>query len=338
MSADYTTANNPELPTLNETQRAALYSELASGAETGWDYSARWMADPTLTGDAGLRTLQVKNIIPVCLNSILCKPPHLRPTTLVTLIRPRADNAHTLLARLYSQHGTLAPSGTNATQSAAGHSTYASALRAGILDLLWDGTKASFYDYHISQRARSPLFSAAAFYPLWAGIIPPAVLSNQIPAFDLFASLHLVLTRYNGTFPSTFLTTGQQWDAPNAWPPHQFIAIAALEALPANLTAGALPTPPAGQSTFALVPAGQLGLDEDALPRQPLSASANASASGAGADINALNGTVVNGGNATDGEGWAAVLRRELANRYIASALCSWCVLSYSASAVMGSC
>ena len=31
-----------------------------------------------------------------------------------------------------------------------------------------------------------------------------------------------------------------------------------------------------------------------------------------------------NGGNATNGEGWAMTLQRELANRYLASAFCSW--------------
>jgi alpha,alpha-trehalase len=71
--SDYTTANTPELPTLNETQRANLYAELASGAETGWDYSSRWFSDSTLQGNAALRSLQVRNTIPVCLNSILCK-------------------------------------------------------------------------------------------------------------------------------------------------------------------------------------------------------------------------------------------------------------------------
>jgi alpha,alpha-trehalase len=134
----------------------------------------------------------------------------------------------------------------------------------------------------------------------------------------------LVLSRYNGTIPVTFLETGQQWDAPNAWPPHQYIALQALRNLPANVTGAALPTPPAGQGSFALVPAGQLNVAEGALPAQQLSVSANASASGAAADVNALNGTVANGGNATAGEGWAARLQRELANRYIASALCSW--------------
>ncbi len=52
----------------------------------------------------------------------------------------------------------------------------------------------------------------------------------------------------------------------------------------------------------------------------------NATNLGPEADINTLNGTVLNGGNATDSEGWAQTLQRELANRYFASAFCSWCV------------
>ena len=113
-------------------------------------------------------------------------------------------------------------------------------------------------------------------------------------------------------------------DAPNAWPPHQYIALQALRALPTNVTTGALPTPSSGQSTFDLIPSGQLNVSEDALPIQGLTPSTNASTTGSAADVNRLDGTVFNGGNATSGEGWAATLQRELANRYVASALCSW--------------
>ena len=113
-------------------------------------------------------------------------------------------------------------------------------------------------------------------------------------------------------------------DAPNAWPPHQYIALEALRALPANVSGGALPTPGDGQSTFNLIPSGQIVLSEDALPTQALTDGKAASQSGSAADVNRLDGTVFNGGNKTDGEGWAATLQRELANRYVASALCSW--------------
>ena len=69
---DYLTVHDPTLSTpLTDAQAADLYSELASGAETGWDYSSRFQAVPQL-GNPGPRTLNVKNHIPICLNSILC--------------------------------------------------------------------------------------------------------------------------------------------------------------------------------------------------------------------------------------------------------------------------
>ena len=70
---DYMTVHDPTLSTpLTDSQAAELYSELASGAETGWDYSSRFQLVPQL-GNPGLRTLNVKNNIPICLNSILCE-------------------------------------------------------------------------------------------------------------------------------------------------------------------------------------------------------------------------------------------------------------------------
>ncbi|KAJ7198003.1 trehalase-domain-containing protein [Mycena pura] len=54
---------------LNDSASAALYAELASGAETGWDFSWRWLAGVS----AGLRSLNIKNMIPVDLSSILYK-------------------------------------------------------------------------------------------------------------------------------------------------------------------------------------------------------------------------------------------------------------------------
>lgn len=116
-------------------------------------------------------------------------------------------------------------------------------------------------------------------------------------------------------------------DAPNTWPNHQYIILSALQALPANVTGGPIPVPAANESTFSLIPAGQLGLDETSLPGQPVRGGTsiiNATTTGSAADINVGNGTVANGGNPVNGEGWAASLQRQLANRYFSSALCSW--------------
>lgn len=294
---DYTTANDPSVsPALNETQRANLYAELATGAETGWDYTMRWFSQANAA--AGLRSLNIRNTIAVCLNSILHKN-------------------HLLLADLY-------PASDPAVQR---HRTAANNLKSGILDLFWDSQKVAFYDFILDTNARSNVFSAAAFYPFWSGVIPDEVAANATTAFSAFSSVNLVLSRYNGTFPTTFVDTGLQWDAPNAWPPHQYIILQALRQLPSNVTKGSAPSVPSGQSTFSLIPSGQLGLSEGDLPGQPVhggSTIVNATTTGSGADINVVNGTVLNGGSAVDGEGWGAALQRGLANRYFASALCSW--------------
>ncbi|KAJ6554990.1 glycoside hydrolase family 37 protein [Mycena vulgaris] len=271
---DYLTVHDPAQPVLNASQSAELYAELASGAETGWDYSSRWLTNIT----AGLRSLNVKNTVPVDLNSILYKN-------------------RVLMAELY---------GSNKT-AAARHTAAAAAIKAGVLDLFWNGTKLAFYDFNLLTNTRNDVFSAATFLP--------AVLASPQGAFGAFAALNMVLNRYNGTLPVTFIETGLQ--CTSRW--------RRCGALPANVTGGALPAPATGAGSFSLVPAGQLGLLESALPLQSLGPATNASTTGAAADVSrgTAAGTVVNGGNATAG-GWADVLGAQLANRYVASVLCSW--------------
>lgn len=63
---DYNTAAG-----LNETAQASLYAELASGAESGWDYTMRWFHANNVSG--GLPALNVRNTVAVDLNSILCE-------------------------------------------------------------------------------------------------------------------------------------------------------------------------------------------------------------------------------------------------------------------------
>jgi len=182
----------------------------------------------------------------------------------------------------------------------------------------------AFYDFNLTSNTRNSIYNTAAFYPLWEGIVPDELTNNTTAAFGFFAALNMVLNRYNGTFPVSFLESGLQWDTPKAWPPHQYIALQALAVIPSAAADGTRPSPPSGQSAFALVPAGQLALSEDTLPGHALIAGWNASLTGAAADISKLGSTVINGGNATDGETWRDALIRELAIRYMTSAFCSW--------------
>jgi neutral trehalase len=178
----------------------------------GWDYSTRWLSVPS----AGLRTLNVRSTIPVCLNSILCEF-HVRPTLEYMSCLIREDRAHTNLADFYDQVPSNAAiyqiSNGGSGSPASYHRAAASELRLAILDLFWDKNKLAFYDFNVTSNMRSCFFSAATFYPLWNGIIPDEVMSSstQNEAFGMFASLNMVSRRYNGSFPTTFINSGQQW-------------------------------------------------------------------------------------------------------------------------------
>lgn len=113
------------------------------------------------------------------------------------------DKAHLLVAELYGQSNSSAVSS---------HRQIAANLRAGVLDLMWDAEKLAFYDFNLTANARNAAFTAANFYPMWSGIIPDEILASQPNAFGYFAAVNLVLNRYNGTFPATFVDwTGLQW-------------------------------------------------------------------------------------------------------------------------------
>jgi alpha,alpha-trehalase len=108
-----------------------------------------------------------------------------------------------LLAELY---------GTSNETASSNHLQVAAGIRAGILDLLWDPTKLAFYDFNLTANARNNIFTTATWYPAWNGIIPDEVLASQSNAFGYFAAVNMVMNKYNGTVPVTFVGwTGLQW-------------------------------------------------------------------------------------------------------------------------------
>lgn len=134
------------MPALNETEAAELYKEIASGAESGWDFSARYMREPLKNVSdplEGLRSLNVRSTIPIDLNAIL------------------ASN-HFKLADLYDRYATAATNATanatitNATARADLHRQQGDKGKEALLDLMWSSEKKAFYDF-----VRPPLFQPA---------------------------------------------------------------------------------------------------------------------------------------------------------------------------------
>ncbi|KAF8600265.1 trehalase [Ceratobasidium sp. AG-I] len=301
---DYLAANGEDITTpLTEEQKGDLYAELASGAESGWDYTSRWAREPFAGNETDtlpkLRTLNLRALVPVDLNSILY-------------------GAHIQLASLIDRHSKSKRANSN-SKSAASYRKKAKNLRAAVLDLCWNENKTAFYDFNTTSGEQTGVFSAAAFYPYWMGIWPSSVTKSETKALQAFSSVNWVLNTFNGTFPSTFLATGLQWDFPNSWPPHIHIILEALANVPKKVVKKQLVQISANTSSYDLIPEGQLGLSEDELPQQTLELGGYAAD-----DVNAAKGTVFNGGVARKNEKWRDALVRELANRYVSAAFCSW--------------
>ncbi len=176
--------------TVPEARREALYRNLRAGAESGWDYSSRWMRDPK-----DLRTLEVVELAPVDLNSLLYNAER----TIAALRRYRARDGDAAMANRYD---SLALARRNALVAAA-----------------YDTADGWFYDvrWRSGERVRDrPTLAAATL--LYFGLATPEqgrVASARL-ARDFLSP---------GGFVTTRVASGQQWDAPNGWPPLEWLAI-----------------------------------------------------------------------------------------------------------------
>ncbi|HTB66863.1 MAG TPA: alpha,alpha-trehalase TreF [Steroidobacteraceae bacterium] len=166
-----------------------LYRDIRAAAESGWDFSSRWLRDPQ-----SLASIQTTQIVPVDLNSLLFG--------LERAIRAGCERA-----------------GDRACAADFAHR--AAARQRAIDRYLWNPQRRIYSDYRWTDGQRTPVLSAATLYPLFES------LANAAQASQVAAVVRDSLLARNG-LATTQLTTGQQWDAPNGWAPLQWIGIRGL--------------------------------------------------------------------------------------------------------------
>jgi len=178
-----------------ETARASgrppdvVFRNLRAAAESGWDFSSRWLADGRT-----LATIRTVELVPVDLNSLLY-------------------GLESTLARAYRAAGQE----RQATQINA----RAWKRRQAIHHYLWDPESGAFGDYAWRERRLTGHLSAATLYPLFFGAATAA------QAQRVAAAVKDRLLQPDG-LATTTVHTGEQWDAPNGWAPLQWIAIEGL--------------------------------------------------------------------------------------------------------------
>ncbi|CAH0522175.1 unnamed protein product [Peronospora belbahrii] len=91
--------------------------------------------------------------------------------------------------------------------------------------VLWSESEGCWKDYLLDSREQSKVVSVSNYSPLWGGVFDS---SDSARLNKIVASLEKSGLLQKGGVQTTTSVTGQQWDAPNAWPPMQDIIIEGL--------------------------------------------------------------------------------------------------------------
>jgi alpha,alpha-trehalase len=174
-------------------RRESFYRNVRATAESGWDFSSRWLRVPT-----DLRTLETTELAPVDLNSEL----YYGEKLIAALLRFRGRAGDAEIARR--------------SEAAA------EARRRALLAAAYDSATGFFYDvrWRTGERVTDRPTLAAAV-PLYFGLATPA------EALAVASRLEGEFLRPGG-FATTLVNSGQQWDAPNGWAPLEWMAIEGL--------------------------------------------------------------------------------------------------------------
>ncbi|KAI8086001.1 trehalase, partial [Halteromyces radiatus] len=203
---DYNTVYNGTNFTLK--QQTDLFSDLATGAETGWDYTSRWTKEKEyVPGTDILRSLDTRNVIPVELNALLW-------------------SMESTLANWFEEHGTDLTA-KNRKRKVSFYEKQATQRLEAMDALLWNHDKSSFFDYNLTSKAQIPDYSPASLYPFWLGALP-ARAQESSSLQHVFDATRELLVKYPGILTTTTHNTTMQWDFPNGWPPLQYIAMNAM--------------------------------------------------------------------------------------------------------------
>ena len=174
-------------------RRAGLMRNVRATAESGWDFSSRWLRDPR-----DLATLETTDLAPLDLNCLLY-----REERLIAALRAwRGRPGDATVARRFAEA--------------------AERRRRALVAVAWDSASGWFYDVRWRTGERvSDRPTLAAVAPLWAG------LADSAQARAVASRLSRDFLRPGGLVTS-LVPSGQQWDAPNGWAPLEWMAVAGL--------------------------------------------------------------------------------------------------------------
>jgi alpha,alpha-trehalase len=179
----------------NAANPAEIYRHLRAAAESGWDFSSRWLKEPDQ-----LSSIQTTDLVPVDLNCLLY-------------------NLEKTLLEIYRQLPDRVPADVMKEK--------ARLRKQAIQRYFWNEGSGIYTDYHYkkqSQQVKRP--TLVMVFPLYFNI----ATTDQAMRVAYFLDIPEAdespreFSLHPGGLTTTQRKTGQQWDAPNGWAPLQWMA------------------------------------------------------------------------------------------------------------------
>jgi len=166
-----------------------IYSNLRSGAESGWDFSSRWLVDPS-----DIRTINTSDIIPIDLNCLLYQLE-------MTIAEAYQVIRQPLLVRKFKN--------------------LASRRLSAVNKYCWNDNLGYFMDYDYRLGHQTAHVTLAGVFPLYANM----ATDDQAAKVALIIENDFLK---NGGLITTLIKDSQQWDYPNGWAPLHHVVIEGL--------------------------------------------------------------------------------------------------------------
>nr|KYP42330.1 Trehalase [Cajanus cajan] len=183
-------------------EKQQFYRDVASAAESGWDFSTRWMRNPP-----NFTTMATTSVVPVDLNAFLLG----MELNIAFFAKVTGDNSNAERFLEISDH-----------------------RKKAMNSVFWNANKKQWLDYWLSNKCedvhvwesghQNQNVFASNFVPLW---MKPFYSDTSLVGSVVESLKTSGLIRAAG-FATSLTDSGQQWDFPNGWAPLQHMLVEGL--------------------------------------------------------------------------------------------------------------
>lgn len=182
-----------------DSEREEFFLHIKSAAESGWDFSSRWIISSDGSNQGTLENAKTNLILPVDLNALMFKN-------------------YRLLSDYFERFGN--------EEKSVHYKNKSIDLLNAISTIFWDADEEMWFDFDLIHHSRRRYFYASNLVPLWCRAYPLEQTGQVAKACVSYLEREKVLD-HPGGLPTSKYETGQQWDF-NCWPPLQHLIVSGL--------------------------------------------------------------------------------------------------------------